>query len=104
MTFEMYATYRKKSQPEAWLQAIDVARGAKLPEVGDCEQSIFTGCGSTYYLSLAAAALYHELTGCIESIRTTTETVKAVEKFKLEKRGKEVCRYLVIQEGCNSIY
>jgi glucosamine--fructose-6-phosphate aminotransferase (isomerizing) len=78
---------------------------------------VFTGCGSTYYLSLAAAALYQELTGCaaravpggelllnspayltnqrtllvaFSRSGTTTETVKAVEKFKAEKHGEVV--------------
>ncbi|MGZ9222590.1 MAG: SIS domain-containing protein, partial [Anaerolineales bacterium] len=88
-----------------------------LPNAADYEQVIFTGCGSTYYLSLAAAALYQELTGCaaravpggelllnsrtiitdqktllvaISRSGRTTETVKAVEKFKGEKRGEVV--------------
>jgi glucosamine--fructose-6-phosphate aminotransferase (isomerizing) len=118
MSFEMYATYREiKSQPEAWTQAIEAARVAKLPKSGDFEQVIFTGCGSTYYLSLAAAALYQELTGrparaapggelllnpgiflanqktllvAVSRSGTTTETVKAVEKFKAAMRGKVI--------------
>jgi glucosamine--fructose-6-phosphate aminotransferase (isomerizing) len=103
-----------KSQTEAWAQALDVARSANLPAAENYEQVIFTGCGSTYYLSLAAAALYQELTGriaraipggelllnsqtiltrsknllvAISRSGTTTETVKAVEKFRSEKRG-----------------
>src|SRR5688500_3924804 len=59
-----YATYREiKSQPEAWAQALDVTRALSLPDAADYEQVIFAGCGSTYYLSMAAAALYQELTG-----------------------------------------
>ena len=110
-----YATYREiKSQPEAWRQALDVTRAVSLPDAADYEQVIFTGCGSTYYLSLAAAALYQELTGraaravpagelmlnpqtvvqnnisqllvAISRSGATTETVRAVEKFKQEKR------------------
>jgi glutamine---fructose-6-phosphate transaminase (isomerizing) len=104
-----------KSQTEAWTQALDITRAAILPNTENYEQVIFTGCGSTYYLSLAAAALYQELTGraaravpggelllnsqtvlrdnisqllvAISRSGTTTETVKAVEKFKKEKRG-----------------
>ncbi len=103
-----------KSQTEAWAQAIDVTRAALLPNAENYEQVIFTGCGSTYYLSLAAAALYQELTGriaraipggelllnslivltqsknllvAISRSGTTTETVKAVEKYRSEKRG-----------------
>jgi glucosamine--fructose-6-phosphate aminotransferase (isomerizing) len=128
-----YATYREiKSQPEAWVQALDVTRAVSLPDAVDYGQVIFTGCGSTYYLSLAAAALYQELTDraaravpaselllnpqstvgqlgnpsdgkqdisplhgkmllvAISRSGTTTETVRAVEKFKQEKRGAVV--------------
>jgi glucosamine--fructose-6-phosphate aminotransferase (isomerizing) len=89
-------------------------RASTLPKASDYGQVIFTGCGSTYYLSLSAAALYTELTGCsahavpggelllnsqtvltdqktllvaVSRSGTTTETVKAVEKFKKEDRG-----------------
>jgi glucosamine--fructose-6-phosphate aminotransferase (isomerizing) len=102
------------SQTEAWAQALDVTNASDLPNAGDHDQVLFTGCGSTYYLSLAGAALYQELTGraaravpggelllnsgtvltnqktllvAISRSGTTTETVKAVEKFKAEKRG-----------------
>lgn len=118
MSSETFATYREiKSQTEAWAQALDVTEGVSLPNAAEYEQVIFTGCGSTYYLSLAAAALYQELTGCvaravpggelllnaqtiltnqrtllvaISRSGTTTETVKAVEKFKLEMRGEVI--------------
>jgi glucosamine--fructose-6-phosphate aminotransferase (isomerizing) len=117
-SLQQYATYREiKSQTEAWAQAIEVVRAASLPKADAYQQVIFTGCGSTYYLSLAAAALYQELTGCaaravpggelllnsssvltsdktllvaISRSGTTTETVKAVEKFRAEKRGDVV--------------
>ncbi len=110
-----YHTYNEiKSQTNAWAQAIALVREAALPEAGNYEQVVFTGCGSTYYLSLAASALYQELTGraaravpggellfnsqtvlsgqrtllvAISRSGTTTETVKAVEKFRREKRG-----------------
>jgi glucosamine--fructose-6-phosphate aminotransferase (isomerizing) len=113
-----YATYAEiKSQTDAWAQALDVTRALLLPDAEKYEQVIFTGCGSTYYLSLSAAALYQELTGraaravpggelllnsqvvqtnqktllvAISRSGTTTETVKAVEKFKMEKRGSVV--------------
>ncbi|NTW12756.1 MAG: SIS domain-containing protein [Anaerolineales bacterium] len=111
-------TYNEiKTQTQAWAQALDVVHASHLPQVGDNDQVLFTGCGSTYYLSLAAAALYQELTGhaaravpggelllnsrtvltdrrtllvAISRSGTTTETVKAVEKFKTEKRGDAV--------------
>lgn len=116
-----YFTYREIiSQTEAWAQGLALTRTAPLPNATEYEQVIFTGCGSTYYLSLAAAALYQELTGrparaisggelllnpqtvlmagiegvlprillvAISRSGTTTETVKAVEKFRAEQRG-----------------
>ncbi len=113
-----YATYREiTSQPEAWAQAIDVVQALSLPVGSEYQQVIFTGCGSTYYLSLAAASLYQELTGfaaravpaselllnpkavlvnggillvAISRSGTTSETVKAAENFKADKRGDVV--------------
>ena len=118
MNIETYHTYNEiKSQTQAWAQALDVTRASLLPKAGDYDQVIFTGCGSTYYQSLSAAALYQELTGraaraipggelllnsqtvltnqktllvAISRSGTTTETVKAVEKFKKENRGDVV--------------
>src|ERR1051326_4339867 len=118
MTFAgQYTRDEIRSQTEAWSQALDVISASILPQATDYDQVLFTGCGSTYYLSLAAAALYQELTGCVAravpasellfnsqivltSARTllvaisrsgtTTETVKATEKFKTEKRGEVV--------------
>ena len=111
-----YRTYEEiRSQTAAWAQALDVTRSMQLPAAADYEQVVFTGCGSTYYLSLAAAALYQELTGraaravsggelllnsqtvsidrksllvAVSRSGTTTETVKAVQKFKKEGRGE----------------
>lgn len=108
-------TYNEiKSQTEAWVQAVDVTLRASLPNAADYQQVIFAGCGSTYYLSLAAAALYQQLTGCaaravpagelvlnprvvltdqktllvaVSRSGTTTETLRAVETFKAAKRG-----------------
>jgi glucosamine--fructose-6-phosphate aminotransferase (isomerizing) len=120
MELTNYHTYNEiKSQTEAWAQAlVEVARIKSIPNPAEVEQVIFTGCGSTYYLSLAAAALYQELTGraaravpaselllnpqtvvrdnishlliAISRSGTTTETVKATEKFKEEQRGQVV--------------
>ena len=114
---EHYTYQEIKSQTESWAQALDVTRAASLPKAADYEQVVFTGCGSTYYLSLAAAALYQELTGrparavpgselllntptvltnaktllvAVSRSGTTTETVKAAQKFKDEQRGEVV--------------
>jgi glucosamine--fructose-6-phosphate aminotransferase (isomerizing) len=52
-------------QPEAWAEALAVgeAHAAALKTLGrraGAAELLFTGCGSTYYLSLAAAALARE--------------------------------------------
>ena len=119
MSLQNYATYREiKSQSAAWQNALDVADTSSLPNAAEYEQVIFTGCGSTYYLSLAAASLYQELTGraaraipagelllnpqivirekipqllvTISRSGTTTETIKATEKFRAEHRGNVI--------------
>lgn len=116
-----YITYNEiTTQTRAWKQAIEKTLVVSIPDLSKYDQVLFTGCGSTYYLSLAAAALCQELTGVVSRAvpggelllnsqtvflskkdnlqnktllvavsrsGTTTETVKAVEKFKKEKRG-----------------
>jgi glutamine---fructose-6-phosphate transaminase (isomerizing) len=55
------------SQPNAWAQALAVVEQGRLALVplfeDNYDQILFTGCGSTYYLSIAAAALFQKLTG-----------------------------------------
>ncbi len=56
------------SQPAAWESALALlgSSSAGIQSAfcaGDFSHVIFTGCGSTYYLSLAAAALFSQLTG-----------------------------------------
>ena len=56
------------SQPETWAATLKnvQAQAEALRDfyrAGRYESAIFTGCGSTYYLSLAAAALLQEVTG-----------------------------------------
>ena len=58
----MHTYHEIISQPEAWADALDVVEKSRdgLKNVFDAhyDQVLFTGCGSTYYLSLAAAALF----------------------------------------------
>ena len=114
-------TYQEiTSQAEAWAQALDVVR-SKQDEINRLWrenpdfQVLFTGCGSTYYLSLAAATLFQQMTGypawgipggelllypetaygagtatlliAISRSGTTTETVTSVQNFKQTGRG-----------------
>ena len=107
------------SQPEAWtacLKELDQSRHdiIDLKGNGHFENIIFTGCGSTYYLSLAAAALTQEMTGlacrafpsselwlypgssytsgetllvAVSRSGETTETLRACQSFLEGKRG-----------------
>jgi glucosamine--fructose-6-phosphate aminotransferase (isomerizing) len=108
------------SQPEVWAAALDVLRAQRtnlqqLWQRGQYDHLIFTGCGSTYFLSLAAASLLQELSGrtaralpaselwlspassyarqgktllvAVSRSGSTTETVRACEAFKRDHRG-----------------
>ncbi len=53
------------TQPDAWAEALQVSQPAAsaalaLQSKASAASFVFTGCGSTYYLSLAAAALARE--------------------------------------------
>lgn len=123
MKHNLYTRNEILSQPEAWANALDVVEQARTELSSliqaDYDQVLFTGCGSTYYLSLAAAALWQEMTGrparavpggelllnphtalaqvtspsrktlliAISRSGSTTETVRATEQFKDQKRG-----------------
>jgi glucosamine--fructose-6-phosphate aminotransferase (isomerizing) len=108
------------SQPDAWSAALEVLTGLRaavqtLVRSKAYESVIFTGCGSTYYLALAAAALFQEQNGiyaralpaseiwlyprsafraqsptllvAISRSGETTETLYAVEQFKSQAQG-----------------
>ncbi len=114
------ATYREiVTQPDAWEQAIDVSSqmAAELQTLwaaGVLEQVILTGCGSTYYLSVAAAATLQSLTGisargvpagelgmypsssytsgrtllvAVSRSAETSETIRAVRAFQEKEKG-----------------
>ncbi len=111
-----FCTYDEiKSQTAAWSEAVERVSAAWLPRAEDYGQVLFTGCGSTYYLSLAAAALYQDLTGrparavpggelwlnpriflsqgrtllvAVSRSGTTTETLQAAERFKADHWGE----------------
>jgi glutamine---fructose-6-phosphate transaminase (isomerizing) len=108
------------SQPEVWTAALEVLKTQRaditqLWQRGNYDHVIFTGCGSTYFLSLAAASLLQELSGCtaralpaselwlspassyaregktllvaVSRSGSTTETVRACEAFRRGNRG-----------------
>ena len=107
------------SQPEAWDSALKVLEENRqsfldLEPYKHFDNIIFTGCGSTYYLALSAAALNQQMTGipsrafpaselwldphsayvdrktllmAISRSGETTETLQACESFLSDKRG-----------------
>ncbi len=117
------ATYQEiVSQTEAWAEALTVVSNqaqalTRIWTQGQYRTVIFTGCGSTYYLSVAAAALLQTLTGkpakavpggelllypqtiyapadkgqtllvAVSRSGLTTETVAVTQKFIADKRG-----------------
>jgi glucosamine--fructose-6-phosphate aminotransferase (isomerizing) len=118
------ATYPEiLAQPVAWQEALQVVAQLsdelrRLWSQQAYDQVIFTGCGSTYYLALAAAALFQDLTGrpargvpagelvmypnlayaagarvllvAISRSAKTTETLRAVESFKQGREGEVI--------------
>lgn len=118
------ATYQEIiSQPQAWQNALDVLNDQaddlqRLWQNGNFSQVIFTGCGSTYYLSLAAAALFQSLTGrlaravpagelvlyphtaypatgptllvAVSRSAETSETIQAVKAFQAHQAGQVI--------------
>ncbi len=121
MSQYQHHTWREiQSQPEAWAAALDLLRAhadelRALAQAGRYDSVIFTGCGSPYYLALAAAATFQELTGrpargvpaseiwlnpraalpdggrallvALSRSGETTETLRAVEAFRAAGRG-----------------
>ena len=114
----MYTRQEILSQPAAWTAALAVLKASKGELVslsrGAYAQILFTGCGSTYYLSLAAAARFQQLASrparalpaselwldpqaCYSPGKTllvavsrsgeTTETLAACDAFRTEARG-----------------
>jgi glutamine---fructose-6-phosphate transaminase (isomerizing) len=120
------ATYREiVTQPHAWQAAVDaVAQQAKglrdLWREGNFSQALFTGCGSSYYLSIAASAVWQSLLPvlaravpsgelwlypegsfipagqgatlliAVSRSGTTSETVAVTERFQRDGQGKVV--------------
>ena len=116
-----YHTWREmQSQPDAWTVTLELMRKhadevRALRTNGQYESVVFTGCGSPYYLALAAAALFQQVSGvsarglpasevwlnpqsslpvggrtllvAISRSGETTETVRAVEAFRAAGRG-----------------
>jgi glucosamine--fructose-6-phosphate aminotransferase (isomerizing) len=109
------------SQPEAWEQAIEVLKERvediqEYSRLDEYQQVIFTGCGSTYYLSLSVAAQFQVMTGhsarglpaselwlspkksyipdarilliAISRSGETTETLRACDTFRRNHKGK----------------
>lgn len=110
-----------QSQPDVWAAVIDVinAQAADLRafwQDNSFDNVIFTGCGSTYYLSWFGAALFQDLVGqparaypgselvfypearfgmgentlviAVSRSGETTETIEALKRFRKDYSGK----------------
>jgi glucosamine--fructose-6-phosphate aminotransferase (isomerizing) len=111
------------SQPDVWSTALktiqyQAASLRKFYEEGKFDSVLFTGCGSTYYLSITAASTFQALTGlptrglpaseiwfyqpeaysaqrhhllvAVSRSGSTTETVRAIEAFRQRRHGSVV--------------
>jgi len=118
--FDDYTWNEIQSQPQAWAATLEVLHNQAAAVRGfyqnqPFDQVVFTGCGSTYYLSLAAAASLREIGGinavgqpaseiwlyprvtfptdqrtlliAVSRSGETTETLRAVESFRAAGRG-----------------
>jgi len=126
MRLEDYATYREiTGQPQALAAAVRAVLALADPIRALWEAQVyrgvfFIGCGSTYYLSLAAASVFQQFTGClargipasellispqgfyfagetgplllvaVSRSGTTTETLRAVKAFQAARRGSVI--------------
>ncbi|MGE5590506.1 MAG: SIS domain-containing protein [Bacillota bacterium] len=71
-------------QPETWRQAIRVvgglsARAKALVKEAKPDVYLFTGCGTSYYLSIAAAGLFQECTGLPARAVPASELILSAE-------------------------
>ena len=111
-----------QSQPETWgetVKSLNLNWRGKTPDFNKYDHVIFTGCGSTYYLSIWASRLFQKkliisssalpaselwyatrdwtapykkpLLIAVSRSGETTETIKAVEKFKQNREGDVIC-------------
>ncbi len=111
------------SQPKVWAEALDVFRSktqalSQFWNRNPADQVLFSGCGSTHYLSITAAAIFQYLTGVpaqafpaselvlfpdrvyLKDVSTllvavsrsgeTTETIKAVPIFRRKTGGRVI--------------
>lgn len=118
--FDDYTWHEIQSQPQAWTETLRMLGScaselAGFLQASGAEQAIFTGCGSTYYLSLSAAAAMREigrfsasaapaselwldpsasfadnrrsLLIAVSRSGETSETLQAVEAFRTANRG-----------------
>ena len=119
-----YYTYQEiVNQPQAWqavLQEANSQSGAvrRCWQPEETQEVIFTGCGSTYYLARAAAAIFQGMTGVLATAHPasdlllfpditlsqgasrmlvalsrsgeTTETLRAIDQFRARDHGPVV--------------
>jgi len=87
MSSEIKGEFTKReilSQPETWQHTIEQLRrdwSDKLPQLSNYDHIIFTGCGSTYYLSIWAARLLQKERGISAQALPSSELWYATENW-----------------------
>ena len=84
--FNDYTWHEIQSQPDAWAATLALlqARGDELRmflRANPVSQVLYTGCGSTYYLALAAAAALRELAGLPAKVSVTAVSFQSASRF-----------------------
>ena len=96
-------TYREiMSQPDVWAEALEIFRSqagalSKFWEANPVDELIFTGCGSTHYLSNTAAAVFQKETGIPARFYPASELVLFPENIYL--KGKTSMLVAVSRSG-----
>lgn len=95
MTFPKNVTFNEiKAQPEAWDEAIQIAinhsEDLEIFWSTAFQQYVFIGCGSTYYLSLSAAAFMQAMTKRISRAYPSSELLHSPKNIFPNKKSSSL--------------
>jgi glucosamine--fructose-6-phosphate aminotransferase (isomerizing) len=108
MKLEDYATYREiTGQPKALAAAVRTVQALADPirtlwEAQPYRGVFFIGCGSTYYLSLAAASIFQRLTGMPARGIPASELLIAPQDFSLAAETAPLLLVAVSRSGATT--
>ncbi len=83
-----------RMQTGAWAEAVKIVQNQRshIEELRwvECDQMLFIGCGSTYYLSLSAATLFQSLSGKISRAFPSSELLLSPSSVYPEGHGQSM--------------